>query len=86
MSGDLLAGRVDRVSSGRTGLRIDSRCTQRALQVVERRHQLPSERRLAAPLGFLRLARGTLAIVLEVGPGTPGDLEVLVALTLDVFK
>ena len=67
-------------------LRVDAGGAQGALQVVERRHQLPGQPGLTAPLGLLRLARGALAVVLEVGAGALGDLQVLVALALDVGK
>ena len=86
MGGDLLAGRFPAPRPRRPGLRVDPRGAQGALQVVERRHQLPGEPRLAPALGLLRLARGALAVVLEVGAGALGDLQVLVALALDVCK
>jgi hypothetical protein len=50
------------------------------LEVVQRRDQLTRERGLAAPLRLLRIARRALAVVLEVGLGPLGQLQVLVAL------
>ena len=84
MSGDLLAGRFPVLTRRDPRIRVDSRGTQGALEVVERRNKLPSQPRLAAALGLLRLACGALAVVLEVGAGALGDFQVLVALTPDV--
>ena len=53
---------------------------ERAVEVVDRRQKLLRELRDAALLGGRRLARGALAVVLEVGLGPLGKRQILVGL------
>ena len=63
-------------------LRIGRGRLERALEVVERGQELAGELGLAARQRVGRFLRDPLAVVLEVGPGALGQLQVLVALAL----
>ena len=86
LGGDLLALRVLPLVGGDAGVGFHSGRPQGTLQVVESGQQLAGDRGLAAPLGLLGLAGGALAVVLEVGPGALGELQVLVALPSHIGK
>src|ERR1019366_8651240 len=55
-------------------------CSQRPIEIVDSRQQLTSELDHPALLRGGRLTRGPLAIVLKVGLGPLGQLQVLIGL------